>query len=190
MPDCTAIRQLVQSYLDDALDPPERARLEAHTAGCPGCRRLVATYRHLFAALDAPALPEAPATLTATVMRRIAAARAPAQSWPTWIAAAAMVFIAVGAALFAWGEPQFGDWSDLGAVSVSDVTSVPLDVVGGFAGSIVEGVSELELELPLWPHLPLLVVAVAVVLGANAALAYRWRGLAGTDRCPGARTMR
>jgi anti-sigma factor RsiW len=28
---------LVTDYFEDALPPPDRARFEAHVAGCPGC---------------------------------------------------------------------------------------------------------------------------------------------------------
>lgn len=189
MPDCDAIRQLVQAYLDDALGPPERARVEAHAADCAACGRLVATYRQLFAALDAPALPDAPAALTATVMRRIAAERAPGQSWQTWIAAAAMVSIALGAALFVWGEAPFADWLNVSALSVPEIGQVQFGVVEALTGAI-EQLGGLEPELPSVSYVPLLAAAALLALCASAALAYQWRGLAEPDHCPGTRMAR
>jgi anti-sigma factor RsiW len=34
---CQELVELVTDYFEDALGPAERARLEAHVAGCPGC---------------------------------------------------------------------------------------------------------------------------------------------------------
>jgi len=34
---CQELVELVTDYLDDALEPADRARFEAHVAGCPGC---------------------------------------------------------------------------------------------------------------------------------------------------------
>jgi anti-sigma factor RsiW len=34
---CQELVELVTDYLDGALPPGERARFEAHVAGCPGC---------------------------------------------------------------------------------------------------------------------------------------------------------
>ena len=37
-------RQALGSYLVGALDPAERATVEAHLAGCPSCREELASY--------------------------------------------------------------------------------------------------------------------------------------------------
>ena len=34
---CREVVELVSDYLEDALEPRERARFEAHLAGCDGC---------------------------------------------------------------------------------------------------------------------------------------------------------
>ena len=38
---CQELVELVTDYLEDALAPADRARFEAHLAGCPGCDRYV-----------------------------------------------------------------------------------------------------------------------------------------------------
>ena len=42
---CQELVELVTDYLEDALAPAERARFEAHLAGCPGCTRYVEQIR-------------------------------------------------------------------------------------------------------------------------------------------------
>jgi anti-sigma factor RsiW len=34
---CQELVELVTDYFEDALEPPDRARFEAHVASCPGC---------------------------------------------------------------------------------------------------------------------------------------------------------
>jgi anti-sigma factor RsiW len=42
---CHELVELVTDYLEDALAPVERARLEAHLEVCPGCREYLAQMR-------------------------------------------------------------------------------------------------------------------------------------------------
>ena len=42
---CHELVELVTDYLEDALAPVERARLEAHLDVCPGCREYLAQMR-------------------------------------------------------------------------------------------------------------------------------------------------
>lgn len=49
--DCQQITDQLEAYALGALDPDEAARVEAHLAGCPGCRRLAAEYRDIANAL-------------------------------------------------------------------------------------------------------------------------------------------
>jgi anti-sigma factor RsiW len=42
---CQELVELVTDYLEGALAPAERARFEAHLAGCPGCTRYVEQIR-------------------------------------------------------------------------------------------------------------------------------------------------
>ncbi len=70
---CRELVELVTDYLDGALPPAERSRLEAHLSGCPACvgyvdqlRRLLQLARRLGRQLDESALsPETRAALLA-----------------------------------------------------------------------------------------------------------------------------
>jgi anti-sigma factor RsiW len=42
---CQELVELVTEYLEGTLPPPDRARFEAHVAGCPGCDRYLAQMR-------------------------------------------------------------------------------------------------------------------------------------------------
>jgi anti-sigma factor RsiW len=42
---CAELVELVTDYLDDALPPAWRERIEAHLASCEGCRRVVAQWQ-------------------------------------------------------------------------------------------------------------------------------------------------
>jgi anti-sigma factor RsiW len=48
---CRAIVEMVTDYLEDALAPRIRARVERHLAGCPGCRAYLDQMRRMIAAL-------------------------------------------------------------------------------------------------------------------------------------------
>lgn len=43
--DCNELVELVTAYLDDALDPETRARVEAHLAHCDGCQNYLQQFR-------------------------------------------------------------------------------------------------------------------------------------------------
>jgi anti-sigma factor RsiW len=43
--DCNELVELVTAYLDDALEPETRARVEAHLADCEGCANYVQQFR-------------------------------------------------------------------------------------------------------------------------------------------------
>ena len=48
---CHELVELVTDYLEDALAPRERARLEAHLDVCPGCREYLAQMRQTIGVL-------------------------------------------------------------------------------------------------------------------------------------------
>lgn len=50
-PVCREAVALMAAYLDGALDPPDRARLERHLAGCPHCSEYLAQIRATIDAL-------------------------------------------------------------------------------------------------------------------------------------------
>jgi anti-sigma factor RsiW len=50
---CHELVELVTTYLDDALPPGDRARFQAHLAGCDDCSAYVAQFVQTLNALDA-----------------------------------------------------------------------------------------------------------------------------------------
>jgi anti-sigma factor RsiW len=62
---------MAQRLVDGLLDPVRDAGAEVHTASCPGCAALVASYRALGEALGELEVPELPADFTAAVLDRI-----------------------------------------------------------------------------------------------------------------------
>jgi anti-sigma factor RsiW len=56
---CQELVELVTDYLDDALDPADRARFDAHVASCPGCDAHLAQMRATLAVVRATAELEA-----------------------------------------------------------------------------------------------------------------------------------
>ena len=44
---CDELVELVTDYLDGALPPDERARVERHLRGCDGCTRVLAQWREV-----------------------------------------------------------------------------------------------------------------------------------------------
>jgi anti-sigma factor RsiW len=58
---CRQVVELVTEYLDGVMDPPRRARFEAHLAGCDGCTAYLEQFRTTVAVvgrLDADEVPE------------------------------------------------------------------------------------------------------------------------------------
>ena len=61
---CRELVELVTEYLDDALDPSERARVDAHLTDCDGCTTYLDQVRATVAATRGlPAEPVPPALL-------------------------------------------------------------------------------------------------------------------------------
>jgi anti-sigma factor RsiW len=66
---CTAAEPLLSAWLDDAVDPAERAVVETHLRGCPACRRVAdetAATRALLRSLPVRRAPRALRTRLAT----------------------------------------------------------------------------------------------------------------------------
>jgi len=91
---------LAAPYALDALDGEERAAFEAHLAQCAQCRAEVASFRETAARLAAVAPDVSPAP--ALRRRVLAVARRPRQL--AWLAAAACLVLALGAAYGYWRE--------------------------------------------------------------------------------------
>jgi anti-sigma-K factor RskA len=91
---------LASPYALDALDGEERAAFEAHLAGCALCQAEVASFRNVAARLAAAAPDVSPPP--ALRRRVVAVARRPRQL--AWLAAAASLVLALGAAYGYWRE--------------------------------------------------------------------------------------
>jgi hypothetical protein len=108
--DCAEIRLALGVYVVGAIEPAERALVDAHLAGCPACREELAGMAGLPALLGripvhdaerladgarAADLAEPPPELLQALLRRVAA-RHRARRWRLLTAAAAAVVIAIG----------------------------------------------------------------------------------------------
>jgi anti-sigma factor RsiW len=106
--DCGDIRRALGVYIVGAIDPAERAKVDAHLPHCPDCREELAGLAGLPAllgrvpkedaerlALGSDELEEAPAELLDSLLRQVAARRR-ARRWRGIAAAAAAAIIAVG----------------------------------------------------------------------------------------------
>lgn len=122
-------------YLDDRLDPSERAAVEAHLAGCSDCSGKLEALRTLASHLDALPLEPLPMDLTPLVLRRIAPAPPPLLHLLHRLGAALLV-----AEVFA--VAALGFW--LGAqptTSTMDLPSVidPTSLLVGWLGPLMVG---------------------------------------------------
>jgi anti-sigma factor RsiW len=83
----------VTGYVDGALPPDERVRVEEHLQACAECRTQVEGERALRARLSALPAPEPPDTLAARVSRGLLRARRPSRlRWALPLAAALALF--------------------------------------------------------------------------------------------------
>src|SRR5262245_41581387 len=101
--DCQAARELLEEYRRGEL-PPERAReFEAHLAGCPACRALMAREEAVANLVHALPRVAAPPTL-ARQIRALGAPPRGAAAWlgRPWIAAAIVVVLVAAAVLVPW----------------------------------------------------------------------------------------
>jgi putative zinc finger protein len=67
--------RLIDRYVDDDLDRPERERLDAHLASCAACRVQVEEYRSFFAALNTLPVPEVPQGFAVRILDSVLPAR-------------------------------------------------------------------------------------------------------------------
>jgi anti-sigma factor RsiW len=72
---CRDLVELVTAYLDGALAPADRARVEAHLDGCPDCRAYVAQFARTVIALGAPPAEDVDEAVLTTLVERFRDAR-------------------------------------------------------------------------------------------------------------------
>jgi anti-sigma factor RsiW len=129
-----------QRLLEGLLPEPERAEADAHLAGCPGCRDLVASYRALSEALDGLPSEEPPSTFTAGVLARIER-RERSAAWERRLALAILAAAAAAAAAFlaagsqgAWA-PTLSIWSGA-LVRTATALRIGADVAAPMLGAL------------------------------------------------------
>jgi anti-sigma factor RsiW len=204
MSPCETVREQAQAWLDGELPLDERAALEAHLRGCAACRQVVARYRRLFGALDAPAVPAPPPTLVPAVLARVSAARARRERWVRRIAVAALVAVALGAGIAGWGYvSEAAEWAFVTHPEPAAPAQTWWEALLAFgqavwsqavAESADSAAEQAQAAAERWlgavPAVPLLIVAALALLAGNASLAWRWRGLAALNGEHGARRTR
>jgi len=112
---CHDAREQFSALIDDALDAPERAELDAHLAACADCRRELQRFRDTVALVRAAAPVRAPAGFVDCVLEAARPVPWPQRllrglfvPWPVKLPmeAAAVVLVAVGVALVYRGSPE------------------------------------------------------------------------------------
>jgi len=68
---CAELEILLCDYADGTLRPEERAALESHLAGCPGCTQLAADIAGVTAFIETVAIVEPPAELVTRILHQI-----------------------------------------------------------------------------------------------------------------------
>src|SRR5262249_13336745 len=103
-----ALRDQLPVYAIGALDGAERAAVESHLRGCAACAAELAQFAFVSGALaQVVPLHDPPAALRVRVLASTGArvvampARRPVTTWAPWLAAAAMLLVAIGAAGYA-----------------------------------------------------------------------------------------
>lgn len=98
---------LLNEYLDGALETAVYEQVSAHLAGCEACRVRLAKGQQLFAALDS--VPEVPlmVDLSRQVMNRLTAELKP-RPLPRWMSQVVAIQMVTALALFVWLWPVMG----------------------------------------------------------------------------------
>lgn len=65
---CGEVLALLDAFVDGALPPRDRLRVEAHVAGCDNCARFGGHYAAVVTRLRAASAPPAPAALRARIL--------------------------------------------------------------------------------------------------------------------------
>ncbi len=167
---CERSRELAQAYLDNSLAASERAAFENHLGACPSCRRVVASYRRLFAALAAPAIPKPAGDLAERTVCRIRVAARRRRAAQSLVSAAVVALCGLVASL-AWGLPE----GLVEAIGQLDPLAVASSAIGSLVAlletmaDLLEGVSAAVSLLP-WVG-----VGVVVLATVEFALLAWWR---------------
>lgn len=69
---CADVRRELSNYLDDEITAELRARIDAHVAGCKGCRAIVDGVRNVIQLVAGNEVIELPAGFSARLRERLA----------------------------------------------------------------------------------------------------------------------
>lgn len=114
-----AVQSLLPWYATNRLDAPDRARVDAHLAGCPGCRGELELERRLWMAQAEPGLAGDIDRAWTEMRNRIAAQGRPraAPTWGRWLIGAQLALIVLLATLLVVPQPAPEPYRALGAPS-------------------------------------------------------------------------
>ncbi len=175
---CDTTREQLQDYLDGELPQEEGAVVASHLASCQACRAEAAALGELFARLDAPAIPAAPARLKGAVMAHVARARRRRRLLQTATLAAG-VLLAVGiAGMAAWQGVDDAVTAELAGWQFDDVWQSVTESASAFGAEMLDSEVAWPTTLASGPMLAALALAFILV---DVLLLVRWRGLAMSD---------
>ncbi len=118
----STVRKLMLSYLDDALSPGRRRKIEDHLAACPACRGERDLLERLWRVQDSPIAPPPAAFIWPRIVARLD--RSAVEVRLTWPRRLQPVLLASLFILLFLGGIEFGTW--LGS-SRSSVSTAPVD---------------------------------------------------------------
>jgi len=72
---CMSGVELLMEYMEGALEPDDRAAIEAHVAGCPRCEAFIASYHETLRIVREATQIEMPADLEASLLGALRASR-------------------------------------------------------------------------------------------------------------------
>ena len=162
---CLGDEERINRYLDDDLNPEERAQFEAHLSDCPACRRALARQRALFALLDGLAEAPVPADLREAVLAGLPRRRAaPLGRWLLMAQAAATVALLA----LAWPTLRrlYVQWTAL--LPPGWLTALAAEAFARFRETIAwfQAALTVEVHLALVPRLGLTWSQMTLAVGA------------------------
>lgn len=175
---CSGQEEMIQQFLDGALDPPERDALVIHLRHCSACQTMLVEFEALFGELAALETVAAPDRLVDRVMDRLPAGSSP-EPTPrpgrlSLLVVASQIIISLGLLLVLWPAemPIFG----------SQALKLPWLILTPIFSSLANWLSALFLDVSqgaqqLWPPEPAIVslnISLDLGIGLAVGLGLAW----------------